>query len=258
MKKYLRYRINFDILHKKNQRLNYHITRKMCQPLQLQHKTRIPQEGDRVASLFYVDNQINKYKMLYYHGTIKTMYQKKMLVRFDDNTEYDYEINDGKWINIPKLGQCIKVLWDIELKSKGKVRKVIKKFIECQVTRLYKNAYEVFYPDDQQTMKHELRSRTWCNEDDEMMFNTDAIDGELLEERCGAYEFYVRKQEENVKKYEKIREHMCMLRKAIIQSKKGIFLNNKYHPKKKLLSRYFKKMIQKEIDKKYFVNIRLN
>ena len=45
---------------------------------------------------------------------------KKMLVRFDDNTEYDYEINDGKWINIPKLGQHIKVLWDIELKSKGK------------------------------------------------------------------------------------------------------------------------------------------
>ena len=48
----------------------------MCQPLQLQYKTRISQEGDRVASLFYVDNQINKYKMLYYHGTIKSIYQK--------------------------------------------------------------------------------------------------------------------------------------------------------------------------------------
>ena len=258
MKKYLRYRINFDILHKKNQRLNCRISKKMCRPLQLQYKTRIPQQGDRVASLFYVDNQTNKYKMLFYHGTIKTMYQKNMLVRFDDNTEYDYEINDGKWINIPKLGQYIKVLWDIELKSKGKVRKVIKKFIECQVTRLYKNAYEVFYPDDRQTMKHELRSRTWCNEDDEVMFNTDEIEGELLEERCGAYEFYVRKQEENVKKYEKVVEHIHMLRKAMLKSKKGMVLNNKYHPKKKMIWNYFRKMVQKEIDKNYSVQIRIN
>ena len=258
MKKYLRYRINFDILHKKNQRLNCRTAKKMSRPLQLRYKTRIPQEGDRVASLFYVDNQINKYKMLFYHGTIQAMYQKKILVRFDDNTEYDYEINDGKWINIPKLGQCIKVLWDIELKSKGKVRKVIKKFVECQVTRLYKNAYEVFYPDDQQTIKHELRSRTWCNEHDEVMFNTDAIDGELLEERCGAYEFYVRKQEDIVKKYEKVVEHIHMSRKARISTKKGIVLNDKFHPKKKMMWRYLRKMVQKEIDKKYFVNIRLN
>ena len=179
-----------------------------------------PNINDRVARLYPVSNKKNT-KYEFFHGTIVNL-TDTIQVHFDDNTIYHFKYSDDQLINIPKLNEVIKVLWE---DHNGEFH-----YHTGKVNKIYNNAYKIKYEDGQEHT-HEFTERTWTNMSNEIKFDASSIVGDLLLQRAQATDWL--EATKDAKQEKLLRLHK--------QSKDDhTKMINSRSPKKKLLSRMYK------------------
>ena len=179
-----------------------------------------PTINDRVARLYPISNKKNT-KYEFFHGTIVNL-TDTIQIHFDDNTIYHFEYSDDQLINIPKLNEVIKVLWE---DHNGELH-----YHNGKVNKIYNNGYKIKY-DDGQEYTHEFTERTWANMLNEIKFDASSIVGDLLLQRAQATDWL--EATKDAKQEKLLRLHK--------QSKDDhTKMINSRSPKKKLLSRMYK------------------
>jgi hypothetical protein len=179
-----------------------------------------PNINDRVARLYPVSNKKNT-KYEFFHGTIVNL-TDTIQVHFDDNTIYHFEYSDDQLINIPKLNEVIKVLWE---DHNGEFH-----YHTGKVSKIYNNAYKIKYEDGQEHT-HEFTERTWTNMSNEIKFDASSIVGDLLLQRAQATDWLEAKKDAK-------QDKLLRLHKQSIDNHTKMI--NSRSPKKKLLSRMYK------------------
>ena len=179
-----------------------------------------PTINDRVARLYPVSNKKNT-KYEFFHGTIINL-TDMIQVHFDDNTIYHFKYSDDQLINIPKLNEVIKVLWE---DHNGEFQ-----YHTGKVNKIYNNAYKIKYEDGQEHT-HEFTERTWTNMSNEIKFDASSIVGDLLLQRAQATDWLEAKKDAKQDKLLRLHEQSIDDHTKMINSRS---------PKKKLLSRMYK------------------
>ena len=187
-----------------------------------------PNINDRVARLYPVSNKKDT-EYEFFHGTIFNL-TDTIEVHFDDNTIYHFEYSDDQLINIPKLNEVIKVLWE---DYNGEL-----KYYNGKVNKLYNNGYQIKYEDGQEHT-HEFTERTWANMLNEIKFDASSTVGDLLLQRAQATDWLEATKDAKQEKLLRLHEQSKDDHTKMINSRS---------PKKKLLSRMYK---EKRHPKKY-------
>ena len=143
-------------------------------------------------------------------------------VYFDDNTIYHFEYSDDQLINIPKLNEVIKVLWE---DHNGEFH-----YHTGKVNKIYNNAYKIKYEDGQEHT-HEFTERTWTNMSNEIKFDASSIVGDLLLQRAQATDWLEAKKDAKQDKLSRLHKQSIDDHTKMINSRS---------PVKKLLSRMYK------------------
>ena len=183
-----------------------------------------PTINDRVARLYPVSNKKNT-KYEFFHGTIINL-TDMIQVHFDDNTIYHFKYSDDQLINIPKLNEVIKVLWE---DYNGKFN-----YHTGKVNKIYNNAYKIKYEDGQEHT-HEFTERTWTNMSNEIKFDASSIVGDLLLQRAQATDWLEAKKDSKQDKLSRLHkqsidDHTKMINSKITQEK----LYKEQHRQKKI------------------------